>query len=204
MPEGKRPTEIQSRRRKKMAITFDVFYWPWHKTPSSRMACHIPAACARLCTITDRFINQSTSSVPKAHLRMNLPETYVFDVPLRQRCKWAGGQVAAAKTPTKNEKRTEVKHLWNGEVSKERIEKWNSIRFYMCEAYYLYHCWAASCWMAIVISSRHMHTIRPPFIICGLLTCRACQGFRFLFCFIALLVFAKAYETYRRVHRIHS
>lgn len=51
-------------------------YWPWLKTPSSSIACHMPAACVRVWTITDRFISQSTSSVPKAHFRINLPETY--------------------------------------------------------------------------------------------------------------------------------
>lgn len=40
------------------------------------MACHMPAACVLVCTITDIFISQSTSSVPKAHFRINLPETY--------------------------------------------------------------------------------------------------------------------------------
>lgn len=51
-------------------------YWPWLKTPSSSIACHMPAACVLVCTITDKFINQSTSSVPRAHFRINLPETY--------------------------------------------------------------------------------------------------------------------------------
>lgn len=36
----------------------------------------MPAACVLVCTITDKFISQSTSSVPRAHFRINLPETY--------------------------------------------------------------------------------------------------------------------------------
>lgn len=55
---------------------YATWYWPWLKTPSSSIACHMPAACVLVCTITDRFINQSTSSLPNAHFRINLPETY--------------------------------------------------------------------------------------------------------------------------------
>lgn len=39
------------------------------------MACHIPAACVRVWTMTDRFTSQSTNSVPSAHFRINLPDT---------------------------------------------------------------------------------------------------------------------------------
>lgn len=39
------------------------------------MACHIPAACVRVCTMTDKFTSQSTSSVPRAHFRINFPDT---------------------------------------------------------------------------------------------------------------------------------
>lgn len=49
--------------------------WPWAKTPSSSMACHIPAACVRVWTMTDIFTSQSTSSVPSAHFRINFPDT---------------------------------------------------------------------------------------------------------------------------------
>lgn len=36
----------------------------------------MPAVCALECTIVDKFNNQSTNSVPKAHFRINFPETF--------------------------------------------------------------------------------------------------------------------------------
>lgn len=46
-------------------------------TPSSSKACHIPAAWALVCILEDRPNNQSTSSVPGAHLLTNLPDTFL-------------------------------------------------------------------------------------------------------------------------------
>lgn len=48
---------------------------PCVSTPSSSRACHMPAAWARVCTRGAKFTSQSTSSVPGAHLRINLPDT---------------------------------------------------------------------------------------------------------------------------------
>lgn len=49
---------------------------PWDITPSSRSACHIIAACALVWILGERFSNQSTNSVPGAHLLTNLPDTF--------------------------------------------------------------------------------------------------------------------------------
>lgn len=46
-------------------------------TPSSSKACHIPAAWALVCILLDNCSNQSTSSVPGAHLRTRRPDTFL-------------------------------------------------------------------------------------------------------------------------------
>lgn len=50
-------------------------YKPCEMTPSSRSACHIPAAWALVCMLEERLRSQSTSSVPGAHRRTSRPET---------------------------------------------------------------------------------------------------------------------------------
>lgn len=40
-----------------VSTIWEMCYWPWLKTPSSSSACHIPAACVLVCTITDKFIS---------------------------------------------------------------------------------------------------------------------------------------------------
>lgn len=52
-------------------------YIPCESTPSSTSACHIPAACALVCTMGDKLMSQSTNSVPGAHFLINFPETYI-------------------------------------------------------------------------------------------------------------------------------
>lgn len=52
-----------------------IAHSPCVSTPSSSSACHMPAAWARVCTMGAKFTSQSTSSVPGAHLRINLPDT---------------------------------------------------------------------------------------------------------------------------------
>jgi hypothetical protein len=46
-------------------------------TPSSRRACHIPAAWALVWMLEERLNSQSTSSVPGAHLLTSLPDTFL-------------------------------------------------------------------------------------------------------------------------------
>lgn len=49
---------------------------PWARTPSSSNACHIPVAWTRLWTTGDKLISQSTSSEPRAHFLIILPDTF--------------------------------------------------------------------------------------------------------------------------------
>lgn len=56
-------------------VAITIAHSPCVSTPSSSSACHMPAAWARVCTMGAKFTSQSTSSVPGAHLRINLPDT---------------------------------------------------------------------------------------------------------------------------------
>lgn len=58
------------------AEPFWLEYSPCDKTPSSKSACHIPAAWVLVCTIADKLTNQSTNSLPRAHFLINFPETF--------------------------------------------------------------------------------------------------------------------------------
>lgn len=52
-------------------------YSPCDMTPSSSSACHIPAAWGLVCIAGDSANNQSTNSVPGAHLRTRRPDTFL-------------------------------------------------------------------------------------------------------------------------------
>ena len=59
-----------------MTIIFK-HYSPCDTTPSSSSACHIPAAWGLVCIADDSANNQSTNSVPGAHLRTRRPDTFL-------------------------------------------------------------------------------------------------------------------------------